>query len=102
VEQHGYRVTVTVDEAVLGFRSGEITVESTSGQRIETAEVTLTALMRQHGMLLPPQRLQIINGTYRYEQLEINMEGEWQYQLRINETGTTTLVEVPIVFAPMP
>lgn len=93
-----YRVTVTVDERTLGFRSGVLTVTDATGTTISDATVTLTAIMRQHGMMTPPIELIQTPAGYTFEKLEINMVGEWQLLVRIAVNGQESVLELPLVF----
>ena len=93
-----YRVTVTVDERTLGFRSGVLTVTDATGTTISDATVTLTAIMRQHGMMTPPIELTQTPAGYTFEKLEINMVGEWQLLVRIAVNGQESVLELPLVF----
>lgn len=97
-ELDGMVAQITLDEATLGFRSGTIVLTDTSGAPIAADAVTLTAVMRQHGMLLPPQTLTQTADGYAFSQLEINMAGEWQFLVRITQNGNAVTVEVPFVF----
>jgi hypothetical protein len=93
-----YRVTMTFDQRTLGFRSGVLTVTDTQGTVISDATVTLTAVMRQHGMMTPPLALPSTPAGYTFEKLEINMVGEWQMLVRIVVNGQESVLELPIVF----
>lgn len=93
-----FSVSMTFDERTLGFRSGVLTVTDTQGTVISNATVTLTAVMRQHGMMTPPMQLVRSPAGYTFEKLEINMMGEWQMLVRISANGQESVLEIPIVF----
>lgn len=93
-----YRVTMTFDERTLGFRSGVLTLTDTEGTVISDATVTLTAVMRQHGMMTPPLVLLSTPAGYTFEKLEINMVGEWQMLVRVAVNGQESVIELPLVF----
>ena len=97
-QNSAYRVTMTVDERTLGFRSGVLTLTDTEGMVISDATVTLTAVMRQHGMMTPPLVLPSTPAGYIFEKLEINMVGEWQMLVRVAVNGQESVVELPLVF----
>lgn len=92
------RVVMTIDEQTLGFRSGIITITDANGKNIEDAQVTLTAVMKQHGMMNPPLTLAPDAAGYSFRDLEINMVGEWQMQVRIERQNLSTTIDLPIVF----
>lgn len=91
-------VVVTIDERSLGFRTGMIQITDRRGVPIEDATVTLTAVMKQHGMMNPPMTLTHHDSGYQFEKLEVNMVGEWQMRIRIIHATFNTTVEVPILF----
>ena len=91
-------MVVTIDERSLGFRTGMIQITDRRGVPIEDAKVTLTAVMKQHGMMNPPMTLTHHDSGYQFEKLEVNMVGEWQMRIRIIHATFNTTVEVPILF----
>ena len=97
-QNSAYRVTMTVDDRTLGFRSGVLTLTDTEGTVISDAKVTLTAVMRQHGMMTPPLVLLSTPAGYTFEKLEINMVGEWQMLVRVAANGQESVLELPLVF----
>ncbi|MFM2308172.1 MAG: hypothetical protein RLY87_292 [Chloroflexota bacterium] len=92
------RVVLHIDEQSLGFRSGTVEVTDLGGKSITDARVTLTAVMKQHGMINPPLTLNVGTNGYTYTDLEINMVGEWQMQVRVERSTLNTVIEIPIVF----
>ena len=91
-------VVLAIDERTLGFRSGTLLITERSGAPIEDATVTVTAVMKQHGMINPPLQLSHSDAGYQFDRLEVNMVGEWQLQIRITRSTLRTTVDIPIVF----
>jgi len=91
-------VVFSIDERTLGVRSGTVQITDTEGNRIDDAQVTLTAVMTQHGMMNPPLPLSTNGTSYAFTQLNVNMVGEWQMQLRIEGPNLSTTIDIPIVF----
>ena len=89
---------LTLDQRSLGKRSGTVLFSNADGTPVNDATVTVTAVMQQHGMILPPFALHKTPAGYQFDALQIDMAGEWQLQLRITRNGTETLLELPVVF----
>jgi hypothetical protein len=102
-DQGAYKVTFTssiVPVPVNQIHTWTIHVETTAGQLLEQAEITVDGGMPQHGHGLPtkPQVTQDLGeGDYLVEGLKFNMPGWWEVKFHITNEGLNDSVTFNLV-----
>lgn len=91
-------VGMSLEQVGLGKRPVTITVRDRDGNPVDGATVTLLPVMRQHGMLAPPMTVQSnVTGTCLFQEVNLDMSGEWQMQVTIVYESMTDMIEIPVM-----
>lgn len=93
-----FRLAMSLEQVGIGKRPITIMINDLDGNPIRDATVTLLPVMRQHGMLSPPQTVQSEEpGRYVFRDINLDMSGEWQMQVTIEHESVIDMVEIPVM-----
>lgn len=92
-----FQLQVQIDTNGIGKRPLTLTLSDAQNNPVSDAQITVSPVMPQHGMLAVPLAMQHTNaGVYQIDALDLTMTGEWQLQFVILRNGERDELMLPV------